>query len=146
MSSAQPTASPRPIRSIAFAGYLAYLYGILGILIGITAAGTFIPFATLSTYDPSLAGVLTGIAIAGTAASALGIVAGWGLFRFRPSAWTTALGVSGICVGLNVVIAALWPGYALFVIPVAIAYGLMIALLFIGRSTYTARASRPAAA
>jgi len=139
--------NPRgPVRSIRVAGLLGVLFGISGVLTGLAAAGTFIPFRQGEPWDAS-AEVMTVVAAAGAAVSVLGIVSGWGLRRAKGWAWGVAIGVAAGCVALNLLMPAFMGlGYLAFAAFVAVAYGVEVALLVVGRRSFGGRAAtaRPA--
>ncbi len=128
-----------PVRSIRVAGILALLFGIAGVLTGLAAAGTFIPFRQGEPWDAS-AEVMTVVAAAGAAVSVLGLASGWGLRRTKGWAWAAALGVAAACVALNFVMPAFMGlGYLAFSAIVAVAYGAEVALLVVGRRSFGGR-------
>ena len=128
-----------PIRSIRVAGVLAILFGIAGLLIGLGAAGTLIPFRQGEPWNQS-AEVMTFVAAAGAGVSLVGVVAGWGLRRTRGWAWRGAVGVAAVCVALVAVMAAfMGPFLWGFVAIVAGAYSVEVALLLVGRGSYRTR-------
>ncbi len=134
------------MRSIRVAGVLALLFGIAGVLTGLAAAGTFIPFRQGEPWDAS-AEIMTVVAAAGAAASVLGLVSGWGLRRTKGWAWGAAVGAAAACVALNLVMPAFMGlGYLAFAAIVAVAYGIEVALLVVGRKSVGGRAAaaRPA--
>lgn len=141
-SAANPS---RPVRSLRVAGVLAILFGVFGLVVGLAAAGTFIPFRQGEPWDAS-AEIMTAVAAVGAGVSVLGVASGWGLRRARGWAWGAAVGVAALCVALNaVMIALMGTPYAYFTAIVAIAYGAEVALLVVGRTSYrpggTARAA-----
>lgn len=123
-------------RTISVAGDLAYVYGLFGVLTGLAAALTFIPYRYASTYGAGYAELFTVLAGLGVIASAMGMAAAWGLFRARPWAWNLALGVAASCIALNAIMAGFWPGYVAFLGVVALAYGIEIVLLLMARRGY----------
>lgn len=136
---------PPPSRSIWVAGYLAILFGVFGVLAGVAAAATFIPYRNESTFNPSYAELFTAISAVGAAASVLGVVAGWGLLRTRSWAWGLTAAVAAGSVALNAAMAAFWLEYLPFLVLVALAYGFVVLLLLVGRRGQRVRRSRAAA-
>ncbi len=125
------------------AGYLAIVFGFFGALAGVIGAGTFIPFRSASTFDPSLAELLTGIAVVGAALSVLAVIGGWGLVRGRDWGWSTTFGAAIGCIGPNAAVAALWHDYAPFLGLVVVAYALVFLLLLFGRPSSPGPGRRP---
>ena len=125
--------SAPPARSLRIAGYLSILFGMFGTIAGVAGAGTFIPFRNESTFTPTLAELLTVIAAAGAVVSLVAMASGWGLLRGRAWAWSSALGSVVASIGLNAAVTAIWTSYAPFLALVAVAYGLVILLLLVGR-------------
>jgi hypothetical protein len=130
-------------RTLRIAGYLAVLYGAFGILAGLAAAGTFLPYRTASTFNPNFAEIFTIIAVAGTIVSAWGVVAGWGLLRHRSWSPRSALAVAATAFGLNALMGAMWPEYWAFVLVVGAAYGLLALLVLVGDGWVRLRWVRP---
>lgn len=148
----KPKASDRgrSTRSIRVAGYLAILYGFLGVFAGLSGAATFIPYRIQNGHTLETAELLTAIAAIGAVVSMVGIVSGWGLLRGRGWAWRANLGVAAGCVltvaALAVVMPAPTPSPAPgavsafgFLAVVAAAYGLEALLLLLGRGPFLAR-------
>ena len=131
-AAAPPRRAPGPSRTVRSAGYLAILFGVIGAFSGLAGAGTFVPYATASTYDPGVAGWLTVIAVAGAGISVVSLVAGWGILRARDWAPSAAIysAVGGIAV--NWCMTAPWPSYSAFAGLVTVAFGLELLLLGIG--------------
>lgn len=132
-----------PPRSISAAGYLAYLYGLFGIVAGLAGALTFIPYRYESTFNAGYAELFTAVSAAGILVSAGGVLAGWGLFRARGWAWSLAFGVAAGCIALNALLVPFWTGYSSFAVFVGITYGLEVALLLVGRAKYFASVTGP---
>ncbi len=126
-------------RSIKWAGYLAILFGIAGVLAGLAGAGTFIPFQSESTFNPQSAEMLTIIALVGTAISVLGVFSGWELLRTKGWAWGAALGAALGSVGSVAAMAAVWPESAPFVGVVAFFYAIEVILLLAGSAFVRSR-------
>ncbi len=135
-----------PVRSIRVAGLLAILFGISGILTGLAAAGTFIPYRQGEPWD-EFAEVMTVIAAVGAAVSVIGVMTGRGLRRADVLAcWPMTLGVAVAGVALNLLMTVYFGlGYLWFVAVVAVAYGAETVLLLVGRKSYFAL-MRPAPA
>ena len=92
-----------PVRSIRVAGLLAILFGVSGILAGLAAAGTFIPYRQGEPWE-EFAEVMTVIAAVGAAVSVIGVMTGRGLRRADVWAcWPMTLGVAVACVALGLV-------------------------------------------
>jgi len=129
-----------PVRSIRVAGLLAILFGVSGILTGLAAAGTFIPYRQGEPWA-EFAEVMTVIAAVGAAVSVVGVLTGRGLRRADVWAcWPVTLGVAATCVALNVIMTVyMGLGYLWFVAVVAAAYGAEVALLLVGRKSYRAQ-------
>ncbi len=129
-----------PVRSIRAAGLLAILFGIAGILTGLAAAGTFMPYRQGEPWT-EFAEIMTVIAAVGAAASVVGVLTGRGLRRADTWAcWPMTLGVAGACVALNLLMTVyMGLGYLWFVAVVAAAYGIEIALLLVGGKSYRAQ-------
>lgn len=136
---------PLPSRWTRVAGYFTILFGVAGILAGIAGAGTFIPYRTASTFNPSLAEVLTVISALGAIASLVAVISAWGLLRSKNWGATAVVGSALGCVLLNVAVTALWTEYYPFTVVVAVAYGFVALLLWAGRSTSRAHPARPLA-
>jgi len=127
------------VRSIKVAGILAILFGIFGLFTGFAAAGTFIPYRQGEPWSES-AEVMTAVAAVGAVASLIAVVSGWGLRRTKGWAWGATVGVAVACVALNVVMAAFMGlSYLYFAAIVAVAYGIVVVLLLLGRASYRAR-------
>jgi len=129
-----------PVRSIRVAGLLAILFGVSGILTGLAAAGTFIPYRQGEPWA-EFAEVMTVIAAVGAAVSVVGVLTGRGLRRADVWAcWPVTLGVAATCVALNLIMTVyMGLGYLWFVAVVAAAYGAEVALLLVGRKSYRAQ-------
>lgn len=132
-------------RSMRVAGSLAILFGVIGVLIGLAAAATFIPYREEEPWN-QYAELMTAIAALGAVASVLGVVAGLGLRRRRSWAWGVAIGVAAVSVALVTFLAALAPFFWGFVAVVAMAYGVQVALLLLGRGSFRVRRAVPPAA
>ena len=128
-----------PVRSIRVAGLLAILFGVSGILAGLAAAGTFIPYRQGEPWE-EFAEVMTVIAAVGAAVSVIGVMTGRGLRRADVWAcWPMTLGVAVACVALNLIMTVyMGLGYLWFVAVVAAAYGAETVLLLVGRESYRA--------
>ncbi len=135
-----------PVRGIRVAGLLAILFGASGILTGLAAAGTFIPYRQGEPWE-AFAEVMTVIAAVGAAVSVIGVMTGRGLRRADTWAcWPMTLGVAVACVALNLVMTVyMGPGYVWFVAVVVVAYGAETALLLVGRKSYRTQTKTPAA-
>ena len=128
-----------PVRSIRVAGLLAILFGVSGILAGLAAAGTFIPYRQGEPWE-EFAEVMTVIAAVGAAVSVIGVMTGRGLRRADVWAcWPMTLGVAVACVALNLIMTVyMGLGYLWFVAVVAAAYAAETVLLLVGRKSYRA--------
>lgn len=133
-----------PIRTIRGAGYLAILYGFVGVFAGISGAGTFIPYRVQNVQTLETATVLTVISAIGAALSLIGVVSGWWLLHGRDSARRWGLGVAIGCVATVAAFAAVMPASTPSPVPggvpatgflavVVAAYGLEALLLLLGR-------------
>ncbi len=131
-------------RIIRIGGFLAILYGGLGVFAGLSGAGTYIPFQVQNRQTFETAAILTAISAVGAAISVTGVLAGWWLLRGKDSAWRTNLAVALGCVATVAVFAAVMPASTPSPVPggvpatgflavVAAAYGLEILILFLGR-------------
>ncbi len=129
-----------PARSIRVAGLLAILFGVAGILTGLAAAGTFIPYRQGEPWE-AFAEVMSVIAALGAAVSVIGVLTGRGLRRADVWAcWPMTLGVAVACVALNLIMTLyMGLGYLWFVAVVAVAYGAETVLLLAGRRSYRAQ-------
>lgn len=129
-----------PVRSIRVAGLLAILFGISGILTGLAAAGTFIPYRLGEPWE-AFAEIMTVIAAGGAGVSAIGVMTGRGLRRVDAWAcWGVTLGVAATSVALNLIMTVyMGLGYLWFVAVVAAAYGAETVLLLVGRKSYRAQ-------
>ncbi len=136
-----------PVRSIRVAGLLAILFGVAGILTGLAAAGTFIPYRQGAPWT-EFAEVMTVIAAVGAAVSVVGVMTGRGLRRADIWAcWPMTLGVAVTGVALNLIMTVyMGLGYLWFVAVVAVAYGVEVALLLAGRKSYRAQFAMVSAA
>ena len=136
-----------PVRSIRVAGLLAILFGLSGVVTGLAAAGTFIPYRQGAPWE-AFAEVMTLIAAVGAAVSVIGVLTGRGLRHADVWAcWPMTLGVAATCVALNLVMTVyMGLGYLWFVAVVATAYGAETVFLLMGRKSYRAQMrSAPAA-
>lgn len=136
-----------PVRSIRVAGLLAILFGISGILTGLAAAGTFIPYRQGEPWE-EFAEIMTVIAAVGAAVSVVGVMTGRGLRRADTWAcWPMTLGIAAACVALNLIMTVyMGLGYLWFVAVVAAAYGAETVLLLVGRKSYRAQVRTASAA
>ncbi len=129
-----------PVRSIRIAGLLAILFGVSGLLTGLAAAGTFIPYRQGEPWQ-EFAEIMTVIAAVGAAVSLIGVLTGRGLRRVDAWAcWPMTLGVAVAGVALNLMMTAyMGLGYLWFVAVVAAAYGAEVVLLLVGRNSFRAQ-------
>lgn len=150
MSQANSADSTRTIR---VAGYLAILYGLLGVFAGLSGAATFIPYRVQNNQTLETAEVVTVISAIGAVISMVGIVSGWWLLRGKDRAWRANLGVTVGCVATVAAFALVTPPSTpspvpggpsayVFLAVVAAGYGLEVLLLFLGRGPYLARTVR----
>ncbi len=141
MSQAKRIGSTRGVR---IAGYLAILYGMLGGFAGASGAATFIPYRVQNNQTLETAVVVTAISAIGALISILGIVSGWWLLHGRDRAWRPNVGVAAGCVAAVAAFAVATPPTTpspvpggpsayVFLAVVAVAYGLEVLLLLLGR-------------
>ncbi len=141
MSQAKSVDSTRGIR---VAGYLAILYGLLGGFAGASGVATFIPYRVQNNQTLETAAVVTVISAIGALISVLGIVSGWWLLHGRERAWQASAGVAAGCVAAVAAFAVATPPTTpspvpggpsayVFLAVVAVAYGLEVLLLVLGR-------------
>lgn len=144
MSQAKSTDSTRSIR---VAGYLAILYGLVGVFAGLSGAATFIPYRIQNNQTLETAEVVTAISAIGAVISIIGLVSGWWLLRGKDSAMRLSLSVAVGCVATVAAFAAVTPPSTpspvpggpsayVFLAAVAAAYGLEVLLLLLGRKPY----------
>ncbi len=136
-------------RSIRVAGYLAVLYGLLGVFAGVSGAVTFIPFRLQNDQTLETAEVVTVISAIGAVLSMVGVVSGWRLLQGRGSARRANLAVALGCVATVAAFAVATPlstpspvpggpSAYVFLALVAVAYVVEILLLLVGRRAYRA--------
>ncbi len=134
-------------RSIRVAGYLAILYGLLGVVAGLSGAATFIPYRVQNNQTLETAEIVTVISAIGAVVSTVGIVSGLWLLRGKDWAWRASLGVAVGCVATVAAFALATPPSTpspvpggpsafVFLAVTAAGYGLEIALLLLGRRPY----------
>lgn len=134
----------RPIRILRIAGYVAMLYGFLGVFAGISGAGTYIPYRVQNHQTLETATILTAVSAIGAVVSLIGVVSGWWLLRSKARAWRAALLVAAGCVATVAAFAAIMPASTPSPVPgevpatgflavVAAAYGVEVLLLLLGR-------------
>ena len=144
-----PTRSAESTRSIRAAGYLASLYGLLGVFAGISGAATFIPYRVQNNQTLETAELVTAISAIGAVISLIGVMTGWWLLRRKDRAWRVNLGVALGCVTTVAAFAVATPASTpspvpggpsayVFLAVVAAAYGLEILLLVLGRGPHRA--------
>lgn len=123
------------------------LYGCLGVFAGLSGAGTFIPYQVQNRQTFETAAALTAISAVGAAISLIGVLSGWWLLRGRDSAWRTSLAAAVGCVATVAVFAAVMPASTPSPVPggvpatgflavVAVAYGLEVLILLLGRRSH----------
>lgn len=143
------TTNAEPDRRIRVAGYLALVYGFLGVFAGLSGAGTFIPYRVQNGHTFDVAAILTAIAAIGAVLSMVGLVAGWWLPRGKAWAWRANLAVAIGCVATVAVFAAVMPPSTPSPVPggvsatgffavVAVAYGLEVLFLLLARRPHRA--------
>jgi hypothetical protein len=143
-----------PSRLTRLAGYLALLFGAVGLFAGISGAATFIPLRGADHLTMTSAIELTVVAAAGAAASAVGMLAGWGVLRARGwGLWASLAAALGILESVAA-LAAVMPSTASSPVPggarpevllaaTATAYGALILLLAFGQVIEGARRPAP---
>ncbi len=141
MSQAKSIDSTRGVR---VAGSLAILYGLLGGFAGLSGVATFIPYRVQNNQTLDTAELVTAISAIGALISILGIVTGWWLLHGKDWAWRANAGVAVGCVAAVAAFAVATPPTTpspvpgglsayVFLAVVAVAYGLEVLLLLLGR-------------
>lgn len=139
-----------PTRSIRVAGYLAILYGFVGVFAGVSGAATFIPYQIQNGHTLETAEVLTAISAIGAVISMIGAVSGWWLLQGNDRAWRANLGVAVGCVATVTAFAVVMPPSTpspvpggpsayVFLAVVAAAYALEVLFLLLGRKPFRTR-------
>ena len=140
-------------RDARVAGFLAILYGGLGVFAGLSGAATFIPYRIANGHTLEIAEVLTVIAAIGAIISLAGVVSGWWLLRRKGWAWRANLSVAVGCVAAVAALAVVMPPSTPSPVPggvsafgflavVAAAYGLEVLLVLLSRRHRLSRTAR----
>ncbi len=134
----------RSVRTPRIVGYVAMLYGFLGVFAGVSGAATYIPYRAQKNQSLETAAILTAVSAVGAAVSMIGVVSGWWLVRGRERAWRANLLVAAGCVATVAAFAAVMPASTPSPVPggvpatgflavVAAAYGAEALVVLLGR-------------
>ena len=134
-------------QGVRIAGYLALLFGFLGIFAGISGAATFIPYRAQNNQTLETAEIVTAISAIGATISTIGVGSGWFLLRGKVWARRANLCVAAGCVATVAAFAVATPPTTpspvpggpsayVFLVVVAAAYGLETLLLLVGRKPH----------
>jgi len=126
----------KPSRSLRWGADLAIVCGILGIVLGVVGAVTFVPYRQVDALSLGLASTLAVISVAGALLSGIEAFESWQLRNARPGSLPGTLLGTVACAGTIAVMAYVWQPAVYFLGVAIFGYFLVWMMVLAGVGSY----------